>query len=486
MADSYPSYPVMPQQPGEPSIRPPRYWPVVTLVTVAITNVLFLLMEFAGGSTNTDLLVEFGAAYSPLFRQGEYWRLVMPMFLHIGWPHILLNMFALYVLGPILERVYGYGRFSLLYVGSGMASSFLTMSVSSDVAAGASGAILGIAGAMLATGFLHPDIVPRHQKQVFGRLLFLMIVLELLMGLLIPHVDNWGHLGGLVGGMILAGLIPPPAPALLTLDRVKPSQAWVWIPIVIVVVAMGADFRSYRTSQEVTRLLQEGERFRAAQKDDLAFERFKRAAALAPHDERPHEGLGSVYLDQKRGADAVREFEEALKMSPGSPRARLGLALAYNQQGNLAKSQEIMAKLVAEQLSTAEGQLALADLMAERKLYAQAVQRYEAALRLKPELPAAHNNLAWLYATSEDPKFRKPPEALEHARRAVDLSQWKEAAFVDTLAEAFYVNQKYDEAVKVQAKALALEPNNQTYKEHMARYRNAASKVAAGVVSPAQ
>ncbi len=486
MVDSYPSYPVTPQQPAEPSIRPLRYWPVATLVTMALTSVVFFLMELAGGSTNPDVLVEFGAAYGPLFHRGEYWRLVMPMLLHIGWAHIILNMYGLYVLGPILERVYGFGRFSVLYVGAGIASSYLSMTISKDISAGASGAIFGVAGAMLVTGFLRPEVVPLRLKRIFGRLLLVAIALEFVLGLTIPHIDNWAHLGGLVGGMILAGLIPPPTPAHLTISEGKVSQVWVWIPIVIVVVAMGADFRSYRTSQEVTRILQEGERLRAAQKDDQAFEQFKRAAAIAPRDERPHEGLGSVYLDQKRGADAVREFQEALKLSPGSPRARLGLALAYNQQGDLAKSQEIMAKLVAEQLSTAEGQLALADLMAERKLYAQAIQRYEAALRLKPELATAHNNLAWLYATSEDPNFRKPQEALEHARRAVELSQWKQAAFLDTLAEALYVNQKFDEAVKVQVKALALEPNNQAYKDHMTRYRNAASRVSAGVVSPAQ
>jgi tetratricopeptide (TPR) repeat protein len=86
----------------------------------------------------------------------------------------------------------------------------------------------------------------------------------------------------------------------------------------------------------------------------------------------------------------------------------------------------------------------------------------------------AHNNLAWLLATSEDPKFRDPRGALEHARRAVELTQWKIAEFVDTLAEAYYANKNFQEAVRTQVKTLELAPDNHEFQEHMARYRKAA------------
>jgi rhomboid protease GluP len=477
MADAYPVLTTSPEYPG---VRPRRYWPVATLVIIAITLAIFGLQELAGGSTSTEVLLDFGAAFRPYFQQGQYWRLVMPIFLHIGWPHILLNMYALYILGPMLERVDGYGRFSLIYVGSGIASSFLSMRMSDAVSAGASGAIFGVAGAMLVTGFLHREVVPHRWRRAFGKILLVAIALEFLVDRFIPQIDSWGHLGGLIGGMILAVLIPPPLPEHLAPNRGKATQAWVWIPVVIVALCMGGEFRNYYGSREVVRLIREGERLRAAHKDDQALERFKHAAALAPGDERPHEELGSIFLKQNRTADAVREFEAAMKLSSGSPRAELGLALAYRQQGDLAKSQKLMEKVFGENPSTAEGQEVLADLLAEQKLYALAVDHYQAALKLKPDMAEAHNNLAWLYATSDDPKFRKPQEALEHARRAVQLSGWKEATFIDTLAESLYANQEYTEAVQTQAKALALDPNNQEYKDHMARYQKAASDGAAG------
>src|SRR6185437_7824658 len=93
----------------------PRYWPVATLTLIALCVLVFILETLAGGSKNTEVLLNFGASYGPYLRRGDYWRLVMPMFLHIGWFHIAVNMYALYLLGPILERLYGYARFSVIY-----------------------------------------------------------------------------------------------------------------------------------------------------------------------------------------------------------------------------------------------------------------------------------------------------------------------------------------------------------------------------------
>ena len=86
----------------------------------------------------------------------------------------------------------------------------------------------------------------------------------------------------------------------------------------------------------------------------------------------------------------------------------------------------------------------------------------------------AHNNLAWLYATCDDQKYRDPKAALDHALTAVKLTNWKVSEFIDTLAEANYANGEYQQAVEIQKKALALEPQNTELQEHMERYRKAA------------
>jgi rhomboid protease GluP len=452
-----------------------RFWPVATFAILGVNAVVFLLMLLAGAFRSQEVLLAFGASFGPYLRRGEYWRLVMPMFLHLGWLHILVNSYALYILGPILERVYGYGRYTLLYVASGMGSSLLSMSLSQNIMVGASGAIFGISGVMLVTGYLHRELIPRPWGRAFGKGILLFIVINLLFGALVPHIDNWAHLGGLITGMVLAAFIPPPRHEYLPGSSSETaSQAVVLIPVAVVALSMFATVNHYRISQAIDPLLVEGERLRAAHQDGQALERFREAARRAPHDARPHEQIGSLYLEEKSLDRAIQEFDEAVRLDPASARAKLGQGLAYQLKGDLGKAHQAFEQALGKNPDTPEGQELLADLCAEQKLYAEAIQHYQEALRLQPDMAVAHNNLAWLYATSEDPTFRDRRAALEHAQRAVELTNWKDAGYVDTLAESYYANGNYQEAVKVQEKALQLDSKNPELKEHMARYRRAA------------
>jgi len=453
-----------------------RYWPVATLALLGACVLVFIATVLAGGSSNTDVLLNFGASYGPYLKRGDYWRLVMPMFLHIGWFHLAINMYALYLLGPILERIYGYARFLVIYVGAGIASSWLSMTMSHNVAAGASGAIFGIAGAMLVTGRFYPEVVPPRWKMAFGKGMVLMIVLNYAIGLSMPNViDNWGHTGGLAGGILLALLVPPPfayRPHKWAILAV-PKQAVV-VPIAVVLMSMAATAEHYLVSQKVTQLIKEGRELWAERQGDQAIQRFQEAAAEYPKDERPYEELAAVYLAQNNIPEAIREYKEALRLSPDSPAAQLGLAAAYEREGQPGKARELLVDIVGKDPHTADAQEALADLCAEQKLYPEAIGHYNEAIRLKPDFAEARNNLAWLLATAEDPRYRDPSEALKQAQQAVQLSHWKEAAFIDTLAEALYANGQYQQAVAVEKKALALEPGDKTMQEHMARYRKAA------------
>jgi rhomboid protease GluP len=399
----------------------------------------------------------------------------MPMFLHIGLLHLLINSYALLILGLLLEGVYGFGRFVFIYVAAGIGSSLLSMTFSGKISAGASGAILGIAGAMLVTGYLHREAVPPRWGRIFGAGIIPGIVLTLLFGLVLRQwIDNWGHLGGLGTGVLLALVVPPPKREAEGGESLDQSLAAAVIPVAVVILAMVAAAQNYPASRQTLRLLLEGERLRSAGQIDQAVAKFREAARLAPHDERPHEGLGVIYLEQKRTLDAIQEYEQALRLNPGSPRAQLGLGVALERQGELVKARRLFEAVLGRNPGTAEGNELLADLCLEQKLYPEAVRHYQDALRLSPDMAVAHNNLAWLLATSEDPHFRDPKQALEHAHRAVELSKWKEATFIDTLAEALYANGNFQEAVRVQTKALVLDPQNREYQDHMARYRKAA------------
>ncbi len=474
-------------------LTPKRPWATLTilalnfaiLLLMALTDLLshpplreFLLRTLTGASADPELLLRFGASYGPFIRRGEYWRLVMPMFLHVGAIHLLVNAYALFILGRILEQVYGYARFALIYVGCGVGCALLSMTLSPNISAGASGAIFGIAGAMLVTGYLRRHVVPPRWGRAFGKGILPFIILNLGLGFSVRPVipiDNWGHVGGLLSGILLAVLIPPterelaPGP-----EGASGFQILTVIPIAVVAWASLATMGSYRTARQVSQLLQRGERSLSEREYGRALEAFQEAERLAPHDERPHEDLGSLYLEQKRVREAVGEYEEALRLSPVSPEAKLGLARAYQVQGNQAKARELLKGIHDALPKAPEGEAAMALLCERNKLYPEAIEHYQEALRMKPDYDVAHNNLAWLFATCDDPHYRNPRAALEHARRAVELSGWKEAGFIDTLAEALYASGDYAGAVKVQTKALELDPHNEELAEHMVRYRKAA------------
>lgn len=477
-------------------IHRPTLLPVATYVILGLNFLVFVLMVFidastlpklndlvsrivTGMSTDPEFLLRLGASFGPYTRRGEYWRLVMPMFLHIGLLHLVINNYSLFVLGRLLEPIYGYGRFAFMYLVAGAGSAIVSMSMSDKVSAGASGAIFGLAGIMLVAGYLHRGSIPRQWGRAFGRGMLPVIVLNLALGgALHQWVDNWAHLGGLVTGCILALLIPPPTRDFIPGQPMEEhSQALVAIPIVVVAIAGACTVQNYRASSAVTNLLVQGDRFAAVKRDDWALERYRQAALRLPRDDRPHERLGLLYLREKKWTDAIREFNQAVQLGSVSLAPQIGLVQAYQGVGNTSKVREALQAVEKDFTDTASDQAALAAIYAESKLDSEAASHYERAVRLKPDFAEAQNNLAWLYATSDDPKVRNPQTALAHAKVAVELTQWKQAFVIDTLAEALYVNQQFDEAVKAETKALALEPHNQGYLERMARYRKAAESL---------
>ncbi len=375
-----------------PDDRPPtltlrrRYWPVVTLVILGVNVVIFLIMTLAGGSTSTDVLLDFGASFTPYFQRGEYWRLIMPMFLHIGWLHLIVNSYALFILGPILERIYGYGRFALVYVAAGMGSSALSMALSRNIAAGASGAIFGIAGAMLVAGYLHRELIPPRWGRALSRGILPFIVINLIFGFSVRGIDNWGHLGGLATGMVLAALIPPPAHDVAPwAGDERPSQAVIILPMAVVALAMATTAQHYVASHEVVRLLQQGERFHASHQNAGALERFEAAARRSPRDERPHIMMGALYLREQQFDRAIQEYNQAVRLSPGAPEPQLALGVAYRMKGDLDRAQQCFEAALGKNPTTAEGQRLLADLYADQKLFPEAVQHYKQALQIEPQ-----------------------------------------------------------------------------------------------------
>lgn len=186
-------------------VRLPVSPPYVTYTLLGITVFVFLLQLATKYMLGADLPAALGAKVNDLIAQGQYWRLLSPMFLHSTSMllHIAFNMYALYAFGPSLERYYGHGRFVVLYLLAGFAGNVLSFMFSSAASLGASTAIFGLVGAEAV--FLY-----RNRKLLGGRAqgalinLLVIVVLNLFLGLSSGFVDNWGHIGGLLGGVLFA------------------------------------------------------------------------------------------------------------------------------------------------------------------------------------------------------------------------------------------------------------------------------------------
>jgi rhomboid protease GluP len=178
---------------------------VILLLNIAV----FVALEATGGSSSRDNLIRFGAKYNDLILQGEYWRLVTCLFLHIGFAHLLFNSLALWSFGRDLEKLYGSGKFVVIYLLAGIAGSFASYRFSPDVSAGASGAIFGLIGLSLVFGFRYRSAIPPRLKSRFGSGVVPVIVYNILFGLRPnSHIDNFAHMGGLAAGILLGLVIP--------------------------------------------------------------------------------------------------------------------------------------------------------------------------------------------------------------------------------------------------------------------------------------
>jgi rhomboid protease GluP len=211
--------PAPPQQRQMVNVAMPNRPPYVTYTLIAIT-VIFFLMQMASEALfqGNDILIALGAQYDKAILAGQLWRLVTPVFLHAGVAHILFNMYALFTLGTGLERPFGHGRFLLLYMLGAYAGNVVSFFFSSGVpSVGASTAIFGLLGAEAVFLFQNRQLFAGHYGRAIQNVVFIAIV-NLIIGLQ-PGIDNWGHVGGLLGGLMFTWFAGP----LWKVDGIPPA-----------------------------------------------------------------------------------------------------------------------------------------------------------------------------------------------------------------------------------------------------------------------
>lgn len=198
------------QQPAPQAVRVslPQSAPYVTYSIIGITALVYILQLASQALVQADLPIAFFAKANDLIREGQLWRLLTPALVHGSIMHIAFNMYALLSFGTGLERYFGHGRFLLLYLLGAFSGNVASFLFSSGYSVGASTAIFGLLGAEAIFLIQNRKVFAGQFRSAIGNIIFIAAINLFIIGSL-PGIDNWGHIGGLLGGLIFTSFAGP-------------------------------------------------------------------------------------------------------------------------------------------------------------------------------------------------------------------------------------------------------------------------------------
>lgn len=182
----------------------PQAGPYVTYSIIGITILAYLIQISPYGSLFVKALIKS----NELIREGQLWRLITPALLHGGFTHIVFNMYALLSFGQSLERHFGHGRFLLLYLLGAFAGNVMSFLMTNANSLGASTAIFALVGAEGVFLLKNRKLFAGQFRSAIGNIIFIVFINLFVIGSL-PNIDNWGHIGGLVGGLMFSWFASP-------------------------------------------------------------------------------------------------------------------------------------------------------------------------------------------------------------------------------------------------------------------------------------
>jgi rhomboid protease GluP len=180
----------------------------VTYSIIGITVFFYVLQLLSTFTLGKDILILYGARINEAILAGEIWRFLTPALLHGSIPHIAFNMYALLSFGTGLERYFGHGRFLLLYLLGAFTGNVASFLFSPGYSVGASTAIFGLLGAEAIFLVQNRKLFAGQFRSAIGNIIFIAAINLFIIGSL-PGIDNWGHIGGLLGGLMFTTFAGP-------------------------------------------------------------------------------------------------------------------------------------------------------------------------------------------------------------------------------------------------------------------------------------
>lgn len=306
-----------------------QVWESPTLVLVALNTLIYLVMAIESRSLtfDTNLLQSWGANSGASTCGGQWWRLITSTFEHAGAMHLLLNMWCLYSLGWLAELLFGRSRFTLLYFLCGIGGSLGSICWRDNgLSVGASGAIFGIAGALIPAMLLSENQRLRHALK--GQLvsISLFVVYSLWAGNASAGTDNASHVGGLLTGLVLGAAFPT---GLSALERKERVRAFAGTMLVLAAFAGASVFAAHHNEAyiEIDRASEAHEHGDL----DSAVAHAKRAVQLKPEMVHAQFMLGTLLIEQKQYPDAAEAFTAVTKLRPNWGASYVNLCLVQRE-----------------------------------------------------------------------------------------------------------------------------------------------------------
>ncbi len=313
-----------------------------------------------------EISVHFGANYGPYTLSGQWWRLLTYMFLHSGAMHIFFNMWCLWDLGRLCESLYGRWTFAGIYLITGVSGGLASIAWNPGVlSVGASGAIFGLAGALIASFYLGEFSLPRVAISGTLRSLVIFAVFNLGFGQLFGGIDNACHIGGLVSGLALGALIARLAPQ----TDAPLRRATVVGVVALAVLTTGFGVRQWRGGQ--IRAFQE------TKGDPVS--RLQAVIKQQPNLVPAHFALAQAYLARDEFPEAEAEFRRVIELQPGNLDARFDLGLVYLTETRLEDAKSAFMQILAQDPNSAEGHYGLGLVLAAQQNDSAAIDEFKKA-----------------------------------------------------------------------------------------------------------
>src|SRR5437660_5619985 len=356
-----------------------RPWVRRSESTITLTQVIFganiavfLATALASGSAiniSGEVNFHYGANFGPYTLSGEWWRLLTYMFLHGGAMHIFFNMWCLWDLGRLCESLYGRWTFAGIYLITGVSGGLASIAWNPRVlSVGASGAIFGLAGALIASFYLGEFSLPRVAISGTLRSLVIFAVFNLGFGQLFGGIDNACHIGGLVSGLILGALIARLAPQ----TDAPLRRATVVGVVVLGLLAAGFGVRQWRGGpMRIARAFQE------TKGDPVA--RLQAVIKQQPNLVPAHFALAQAYLAGDQYLEAEVEFKRVIELQPANLEARFDLGLVYLTEKRLEDSKSEFTQILAQDPNSAEGHYGLGLVLAAQQNHSAAIDEFKKA-----------------------------------------------------------------------------------------------------------